>query len=76
MPESIHRLVEDWREARKKIALKPTELECYEVAARYHEHLVAKYCTLLGTTLSGVVSFEDRIAVRYLRSRTDASKQS
>ena len=71
MPESIHRLVEDWREARKKIALKPTELECYEVAARYHEHLVAKYCTLLGTTLSGVVSFEDRIAVRYLRSRTD-----
>ena len=71
MPESIHRLVEDWREARKKIALKPTELECYEVAARYHEHFVAKYCTLLGTTLSGVVSFEDRIAVRYLRSRTD-----
>jgi dienelactone hydrolase len=39
--------------------------------ARYHEHLVAKYCTLLGTTLSGVVSFEDRIAVHYLRSRTD-----
>src|SRR4029077_20077786 len=71
MPESIHRLVEDWREARKKIALKPTEVECYEIAARYHEHLVAKYCTLLGTTLSGVVSFEDRIAVRYLRSRTD-----
>jgi len=71
MPESIHRLVENWRRARKKSALKPTEAECYEVAAKYHEHLVAKYCTLLGTTLSGVVSFEDRVAVHYLRSRSD-----
>ena len=71
LDESIHRLVENWRRARKKTALKPTEVERYEVAAQYHEHLVAKYCTLLGTTLSGVVSFEDRIAVRYLRSRTD-----
>jgi dienelactone hydrolase len=71
MPESIHRQVENWQKARKKTALKPTEAERYEVAARYHEHLVAKYCTLLGTTLAGVVSFEDRIAVRYLRSRPD-----
>jgi dienelactone hydrolase len=71
MPESIHRLVENWRRARKKTALKPTEAERYEVAAQYHEHLVAKYCTLLGTTLAGVVSFEDRIAVRYLHSRPD-----
>ena len=71
MPESIHRLVENWRRARKKSALKPTEAECYEVAAKHHEHLVAKYCALLGTTLAGVVSFEDRVAVRYLRSRPD-----
>jgi dienelactone hydrolase len=71
MPESVHRLVENWRRARKKTALKPTEAERYEVAAQYHEHLVAKYCTLLGTTLAGVVSFEDRIAVRYLHSRPD-----
>ena len=53
--------------------MKPTEAERYEVAAQHHEHLVAKYCTLLGTTLSGVVSFEDRIAIRYLRSRPDVS---
>ena len=71
MPESIHRFVENWQSAREKTALKPTEAERYEVAAQHHEHLVAKYCTLLGTTLSGVVSFEDRIAVRYLRSRPD-----
>jgi dienelactone hydrolase len=71
MPESIHRLVENWQSAREKAALKPTEAERYEVAAQYHEHLVAKYCTLLGATLSGVVSFEDRVAVQYLRSRPD-----
>jgi dienelactone hydrolase len=71
MPESVHRLVENWRRARKKPALKPTEAERYEVAAQHHEHLVAKYCTLLGTTLAGVVSFEDRVAVRYLQSRPD-----
>jgi dienelactone hydrolase len=43
----------------------------YNRAALGHEHLVAKYCTLLGTSLAGVVAYEDRIAVRYLRSRSD-----
>ncbi|MHA6627725.1 hypothetical protein ACU61A_19995 [Pseudonocardia sichuanensis] len=48
------------------------EPEAYNTAARAHEHVVAKYCTVLGTSLAGVVAREDRIAVRYLRSRTDA----
>ena len=43
----------------------------YNRAALAHEHLVAKYCTLLGTSLAGVVAYEDRVAVRYLRSRPD-----
>jgi dienelactone hydrolase len=43
----------------------------YNAAARQHEHLVAKYCTLLGTSLAGMVAFEDRVAASYLRSRTD-----
>jgi len=43
----------------------------YNRAALAHEHLVAKYCTLLGTSLAGVVAYEDRVAVRYLRSRRD-----
>jgi dienelactone hydrolase len=47
------------------------EPEAYNGAARAHEHAVAKYCTVLGTSLAGVVAREDRIAVRYLRSRTD-----
>jgi dienelactone hydrolase len=36
MPESIHRLVENWRRSKKKSALEPTEVELYEVAAQYH----------------------------------------
>ncbi len=45
--------------------------EEYNTAARAHEHVVAKYCTLLGTSFAGVVAYEDRVAQRYLRSRTD-----
>jgi dienelactone hydrolase len=71
MPESVHRLVENWVKSRTKTAAKPTEAERYEVAAQYHEHTIEKYCTLLGTTLAGVVSFEDRVAARYLHSRSD-----
>jgi dienelactone hydrolase len=48
-----------------------SEIAHYNAAASLHEHLVEKYCTLLGTTLAGVVSHEDRIAVNYLRSRPD-----
>ncbi len=41
------------------------------MAVGHHEHLVAKYCSLLGTTLSGVIAREDRGAVDYLRSHPD-----
>jgi dienelactone hydrolase len=43
----------------------------YNYAAAEHEHLVAKYCNLLGTSLAGVVCREDRIAVNYLLSRPE-----
>jgi dienelactone hydrolase len=36
-----------------------------------HEHLVEKYCTLLGTTFAGVVNYEDRVATAYLKERND-----
>jgi dienelactone hydrolase len=48
-----------------------TEIAHYNAAASLHEHLVEKYCALLGTTLAGVVSYEDRVAVNYLRARPD-----
>lgn len=43
----------------------------YDSCAIYHEHTVAKYCALLGTTLPGVISYEDRIAADYLATRRD-----
>lgn len=47
------------------------EISRYNGAAYLHEHLVAKYCTLLGTSFAAIVAFEDRVALNYLRSRTD-----
>lgn len=49
----------------------PFEIAQYNAAAGHHEHLVEKYCNLLGTTLAGVVSHEDRIALNVLRSRPE-----
>lgn len=41
----------------------------YEEAAREHEHVLAKACTLLGTSFAGVLASEDLAAAAYLRSR-------
>ena len=49
----------------------PEEIMAYNRAAIDHEHLVAKYCSLLSTSLAGVVAYEDRVALEYLRSRHD-----
>ena len=49
----------------------PEEVAEYNAAAGHHEHVVEKYCALLGTTFAGVVSYEDRVAANYLRSRPD-----
>jgi dienelactone hydrolase len=43
----------------------------YNTVSDAHEHLVAKYCNLLGTSLAGIVSYEDRIALNYLLGRPD-----
>ncbi|GAB4121554.1 MAG: alpha/beta hydrolase family protein [Roseiflexaceae bacterium] len=49
----------------------PEEIALYHAAAGHHEHYVAKYCNLLGTSLAGVVCYEDRVAANYLLSRDD-----
>jgi dienelactone hydrolase len=49
----------------------PFEIAQYDTAAAFHEHAVAKYCNVLGTSLAGMVSHEDRIAVNYLLTRPD-----
>jgi dienelactone hydrolase len=53
----------------------PKEVARYNATTGVHEHLVSKYCNLLGTTLAGVVSRDDRIALNYLQSRPDADPE-
>lgn len=47
------------------------QIDTYNGAAHENEHLVEKYLTVLGTTLSGVISYEDRVAAAVLLGRKD-----
>jgi dienelactone hydrolase len=71
MPQPVRRPAEDRRAVRATAGEATTEAEHYDEAARHHEHVVEKYCRLLGTTLAAVVNREDRCALAYLRSRPD-----
>jgi dienelactone hydrolase len=51
------------------------EIAAYNAATTAHEHVVEKYCAVLGTTLAAIVSFEDRVAVHYLASRPDVDSE-
>jgi dienelactone hydrolase len=73
MTQLIQQQVKDWENGRKQEAAATTEIDRYNAAAWRHEHLVAKYCNLLGTSLAGVVNFEDRVALQYLQSRPEVS---
>lgn len=70
MPPAIHEVVDATR-SRWDTGAEPAEIARYNAATSYHEHVVEKYCSLLGTTMAGVVGYEDRVAVNYLRSRPD-----
>ena len=49
------------------------EIVRYNGAAYLHEHLVSKYCTVLGTSLAAVIAYEDRVALNVLRKRADVA---
>ncbi|MEV5326009.1 hypothetical protein AB0K67_17825 [Nonomuraea sp. NPDC052634] len=51
-----------------------SEADRYDLAARDHEHVVAKHCAALGTSFAGVVAGEDLAAAAYLRSRPDVAE--
>ena len=53
----------------------PEAIAAYNAAAGRHEHTVEKYCRVLGTTLSGIISYEDRVAVSYLAGRPDVRSE-
>lgn len=47
------------------------EIHGFNGVASAHENVVAKYLTVLGATLAGVIGYEDSVAVSYLASRAD-----
>jgi dienelactone hydrolase len=73
MPEPIRRFAETEKNSVSPGEV-PEEVALYDAAAHQHEHLIEKYCRLLGTTLAGVVAHEDRVAASYLLSRPGVSK--
>jgi dienelactone hydrolase len=70
MPEQVRRMVER-PESQGGPAADPIRVATYNAAARHHEHVIEKYAVVLGTSLAGVVSHEDRRAAAYLQSRSD-----
>lgn len=54
----------------------PADIARYNAAAWHHEHLLEKYCALLGTTFAAVVAYEDRVALNYLRARPDTTEHA
>ncbi|MFF4239170.1 hypothetical protein ACFYYL_25145 [Actinomadura geliboluensis] len=66
-----------WGSRRLPLPLPPdpdaSEADRYDRAARDHEHVLAKACTLLGTSFAGVLAAEDLAAAAYLRSRPDVA---
>jgi dienelactone hydrolase len=60
----------------KKMAPEANPAQLYNTTASFHEELVAKYATVLGISLAGVVSYEDRVAASYLASRPDVQSKA
>jgi dienelactone hydrolase len=73
LPERTRAVAEATRGLQEGLDEASSEVALYNAAAFHHEHLIEKYCALLGTTLAGVVSHEDRVAAAYLRSREDVA---
>lgn len=46
-------------------------IAAYNGAAYLHEHLISKYCTVLGASFASIVAYEDRCALDYLLGRPD-----
>jgi dienelactone hydrolase len=75
IPKEIHSLLPAAEHGWQRGDLASQEVIDYNFLAAHHEHLVEKYCNLLGTTMAGVVSHEDRIALNYLISRPEVSPE-
>jgi dienelactone hydrolase len=66
MPPDIREMATKLHAAGMGERADPPEVARYHLAATLHEHLVEKYCRLMGTSLAGVISHEDRVAAGVL----------
>jgi dienelactone hydrolase len=71
MPARVQEMAANLLKAAPPDPAMPYEIALYNTAAGEHEHWMSKYANLLGTSMAGVVSHEDRIAANYLLSRPD-----
>ncbi len=71
MPEQVRDLARLQLQATPLPDNLPPEIAEYNLATAHHEHWMAKYANILGTSMAGVVCYEDRIAINYLLSRPD-----
>ena len=70
-PLEVMELAVGRHEAGAGSASMPNDIAQYNRTAGPHEHTVSKYCNLLGTTMAGMVCYEDRVATSYLLGRDD-----
>lgn len=75
MPESLRSQAATLNKANPPDPQVSAEIALYNTASTLHEHLAAKYCNILGSSLAGVVAFEDRVAFNYLISREDVRSE-
>jgi dienelactone hydrolase len=75
MPDAIQDITAAVLRASPPEEATPFEIAQYNVASNHHEHWIAKYCNVLGTSLAGVVSHEDRVAANYLLAREDVQPE-
>ena len=71
MPDPVRDVSATLLKASPPAETTPAEIAQYNIAAYHHEHWISKYCNVLGTSLAGMVSYEDRVATNYLLSRAD-----
>jgi dienelactone hydrolase len=53
----------------------PLDMEAYNQAAISYEHVIEKYCRLLGTSYAALIAHDDRIALGALRSLAEVDEQ-
>ena len=49
------------------------QVDAYNALSSRHENCLERYCSVLGTTLTGVSCYEDRVAAAYLAGRKDVN---